>query len=115
MFHTISFALQLITTLGLVALLAIQTDKTEQSGGVMGIGAAGGRSSSGVELAVGRERILKPLTSWIAVGFLFSSLLNAIPRDKANATTFAIVIALYFFVMLVGVKVWKAFTRVFGS
>jgi protein translocase SecG subunit len=117
MLNTLITIIQIVTALALVALLAIQTDKAEQSGGVMGLGAAGGRSSGGVELAVGPERILKPLTTWIAVGFLFSSLLNAIPKDNKGLSpvTFLVVVALYLFVMLVGGKIWKAFTRVFGS
>lgn len=113
--NTVAFILQIVAALTLVVLLAIQTDKTEQSGGVMGLGAAGGRTSSGVELAVGKERILKPLTVWVAVGFLCSSMFNAIPADKQTPATFAIIFAVYLFVMLVGGKLWKAFTRIFGS
>ena len=112
--QTAVFIIQVIAALILVALLAIQTDKTEQSGGVMGIGGAGGRATGGVELAVGAERILKPLTTWIAVGFLFSSMMNAMPGGP-TPTTFAIFAAVYLFVMLIGGKLWKAFTSVFGS
>lgn len=112
--QTVVLIIQIITTITLVVMMAIQTDKTEQSGGVMGLGAAGGRTSSGVELAVGAERILKPLTTWVAIGFLFSSMLNAMPGEPSLAA-FAITVALYLFVMLVGGKLWKAFLGLFGS
>jgi len=109
------FILQVVAAIILVALLAIQTNKTEQSGGVMGIGGAGGRSTGGVELAVGAERILKPLTTWIAIGFLISSLLHARPKESKTVVNFAIFLAAYLFVMLVGGKLWKAFTGMFGT
>jgi protein translocase SecG subunit len=112
--QTVVFIIQVVAALVLVALLAVQTDKTEQSGGVMGIGGAGGRATGGVELAVGAERILKPLTTWIAVGFLFSSMMNAMPGGP-TPTSFAVFVAIYLFVMFVGGKLWKAFTAMFGS
>lgn len=111
--QTVVFIIQVIAALVLVALLAVQTDKTEQSGGVMGIGGAGGRMTDGVELAVGAERILRPLTAWVAVGFLFSSAMNAMPGGP-TPISFVIFLAVYLFVMLVGGKLWKAFTGLFG-
>jgi protein translocase SecG subunit len=111
--HTFIFIVQVLTALLLVFLMAIQTDKAEQGGGgVMGIGAAGGRSSSNINLPVGAERILKPLTTWTALGFLASSLLNALPK-----VTFIHVLAIagiYVLLMIFGGAVWRALTSAFG-
>ena len=65
MMATFAMILQLVNACLLVVLMAVQTEKVEQ-GGVMGIGATGGRQTGGVDLLVGGERILKPLTRWAA-------------------------------------------------
>ncbi len=109
MINVIVWILQVVTTLSLIALMAVQTDKAEQGGGgVMGLGAAGGRSSGHINLPVGAERILKPLTAWMAVGFLFSSVLNAM----ANKTWIHVIgaIVLYVLVMRFGSQLWKSIT-----
>ena len=96
----------------LVVLLAIQTDKAEQSGGgVMGLGATGGRTSSNIDLPVGMERILKPLTTWTAMGFLASSMLNAIPN--VTIIHFIVVLAVYVLAMIFGNTIWRAATGLF--
>jgi preprotein translocase subunit SecG len=111
--ETIIFIAQIVTAIALVLLMAVQTDKAEQGGGgVMGLGAAGGRTSGNVNMAVGAERILKPLTAWVGIGFLFSSFLNAIP--KLTWTHVGVTLLIYLFVMLVGNRVWAAITRAFG-
>jgi preprotein translocase subunit SecG len=99
--------LQAACALGLVALLAIQTSKAEQ-GGVMGLGAAGGRSGDEVDMLVGTERILKPLTKWVAIGFLFLSLLKAIPN--VTIIHFLVLLAIYAVAMLYGGVIWKTIT-----
>lgn len=103
--HTFIVALQIVVALVLIVLLAVQTDKAEQ-GGVMGIGGAGGRSTSDIDVAVGPERILKPLTKWMAIGFMFMSVLCAVP----NPTIFHFigVLVLYVAVMMYGDNVWRA-------
>ena len=107
--NTIGLVLQIVSTVGLVILMAIQTDKAEQGGGgVMGLGAASGRSSGNINMSVGAERILKPLTVWMAVGFLFSSALNALPNKGWPQLVGAIV--LYALVMLFGGRLWNAVT-----
>jgi preprotein translocase subunit SecG len=111
--HNIAFILQIITTLLLVVLMAIQTDKAEQGGGgVMGLGAAGGRTSGSINLPVGAERILKPLTVWTAVGFLFSSVLNA--TKDLQWWHFLAAVAVYLLVMLFGGRLWKIVTGAAG-
>lgn len=112
--NTIGFILQVITTLSLIALMAVQTDKTEQGGGgVMGLGAAGGRSSGSINMPVGAERILKPLTVWMAVGFLFSSVLNAM-NDKQWYHLVGAIVS-YVLVMRFGGLLWKAVTGALGN
>ena len=105
--HTFIIALQIIITIGLVVLLAIQTDKAEQ-GGVMGLGAAGGRSASDIDVAVGPERILKPLTKWLAIGFLFTSALSAVPERSITIIHFVVALVIYLVIMLYGDTVWRA-------
>ncbi len=105
--HTFVSILQVIDAIALIALLAIQTSKAEQ-GGVMGIGAAGGRGAGEIDMLVGTERILKPLTKWVAIGFVFLSLLAAIPT--LNVFHVLVLLLLYVFVMLFGNNIWKAIT-----
>ncbi len=100
------FILQIILTLALIILMAIQTDKAEQ-GGVMGLGAAGGRTSGSIDMPVGMERILKPLTKWVGIGFLFTSILSAIPDNKLTFVHFIVALAIYVLVMLYGETVWR--------
>ena len=101
--------IQVIAALLLVVLLAIQTDKADQSGGgVMGLGATGGRTSSNIDLPVGAERILKPLTVWTAMGFLASSILNAIPQP--TWVHFIAVLAVYLLAMIFGNTIWRIVT-----
>lgn len=107
--HTLVIVLQALTAVGLIILMAIQTDKAEQ-GGVMGLGAAGGRSAGEVDVAVGPERILKPLTKWIAGGFLASSILAAI--DPARISVFHVLIGgvLFVLAMMYGATAWQTLT-----
>lgn len=89
--------------------MAVQTDKAEQ-GGVMGIGGAGGRSTSEIDRLVGAERILKPLTKWIAGGFLISSVLAAVPAGKITIVHLLVGVAVYAIAMLYGAILWQAVT-----
>jgi protein translocase SecG subunit len=105
--------IQIVACLLLVVLMAIQTDKAEQGGGgVMGLGASSGRTSGNVNMAVGAERILKPLTGWAAFGILASSILNAIPNPTAIHC--ALVFGVYIVLMLFGNKLWAALTGSLG-
>lgn len=115
MLHTLILIVQVITALALVVLMAVQTDKAEQGGGgVMGLGAAGGRTSGNVNMAVGAERILKPMTIWAAFGFIASSILSAIPATKLSGVHVLIIFGLYLLGMIVGPKIWTALTAAFG-
>ncbi len=99
--------LQILVAVALIALLAVQTSKAEQ-GGVMGLGAAGGRGAGEIDMLVGAERILKPLTKWVAAGFLAVSILSAIPA--VSIVHFFIILFGYVFIMLYGNAIWKAVT-----
>ncbi len=85
--------------------MSVQTEKAEQ-GGVMGLGATGGRQTGSVDMMVGPERILKPATKWSAIGFLFTSLFAATPQP--TIWIFLGLLAVYLVVMLFGERVWRA-------
>jgi protein translocase SecG subunit len=107
--------LQVVSTLLLIVLMAVQTDKAEQGGGgVMGLGAASGRTSGNINLPVGAERILKPLTAWAAFGFLASSILNAIPDNVLTIGHVLVVLVIYIIGMLFGSRIWAAITGAAG-
>ena len=64
-------ALQVLIALGLIALTALTTTKSEQSGsGFGGWGTIGGKASSSI---AGLEDQLGRLTTWLAVAFLVVS------------------------------------------
>lgn len=107
--HTLIIIFQAITAVALIVLMAVQTDKAEQ-GGVMGIGGAGGRDTSEIDRLVGAERILKPLTQWMAGGFLVTSVLAAIPAAKINVIYLLVGVVLYVIAMLYGGLVWQTLT-----
>ncbi|PQV63147.1 protein translocase, SecG subunit [Abditibacterium utsteinense] len=112
---TFLLILQILAAFVFVILMAVQTDKAEQSG-VMGLGGQGGRSMGAIDMPVGAERILKPMSKWVAVAFLFLSSMAAMNGEGSlHWYHFPIAIALYAFVMLVGNKVWDGFVRIFGS
>lgn len=107
--------LQITAAVIFVVLMAIQTDKAQQSG-VMGLGGQGGRSMGDIEMPVGAERILKPMSKWTAVAFLFLSALSAMEAaGRLHWSMFLIGFGLYAVVMLFGDRIWAAFTRLFGS
>ncbi len=112
---TFLLILQILAALVFVILMAIQTDKAEQSG-VMGLGGQGGRSMGAIDMPVGAERILKPMSKWIAVAFLFLSSMAAMNGEGAlHWYHFPVAIALYLIVMVLGNRMWENFVRLFGS
>ena len=119
---TLLLILQIVTAIVFIVIMAVQTDKNQQSG-VMGIGAQGGRMSGSVDMPVGAERILKPLAKWMAVGFLFSSALAAMhgeitqaqPNNSLPWYVLLAAFALYLFVMIVGDRIYQGVTRALGA
>ena len=117
--NALLFLLQIVSALIFIVLMAVQTDKNEQSG-VMGLGAQGGRMSGSIDMPVGAERILKPMSKWSGIGFLFASVLaatNSQLKDSGGLPWYVVVggIGLYLFVMILGDSVWKSLLRVFGA
>jgi preprotein translocase subunit SecG len=107
--------LQIIAATVFVILMAVQTDKAEQSG-VMGLGGQGGRNMGSIDMPVGAERILKPMSKWTAVGFLIISSLAAINSQSPIQWYHLLgAVALYAFIMLLGDRLWDGFVRIFGS
>lgn len=100
-----ALGLLILNAVILIVLMALQTDKAEQ-GGVMGIGASGGRQAGSVDMMVGPERILKPATKWSAIGLLFSAMLASMPAEKVGMF-FIIFLAVYLVIMLFGDRVWR--------
>ena len=102
--------------------MAVQTDRAEQSG-VMGLGGQGGRMGGTIDMPVGAERILKPLTKWVAVAFLILSILSSMQASvhsknaSENLNPLFLVggIAAYLVIMLLGDRVWNAFVHAFGG
>ena len=112
---TFLLILQILAAVVFVTLMAIQTDKAEQSG-VMGLGGQGGRSMGAIDMPVGAERILKPMSKWVAVAFLFLSSMAAMNgHGTLQWYHFPIALALYVVVMTSGNKLWEGFLRLFGS
>jgi preprotein translocase subunit SecG len=107
--HIFAIVLQALCAVGLIILMAVQTDKAEQ-GGVMGIGASGGRSAGEIDMEVGPQRILKPLTKWMAGGFLASSILAAIDAERIGPLHVLIGIALFVVAMMFGGTIWQTLT-----
>ena len=119
---TLLLVLQIITALGFIVLMAIQTDKAD-AGGVMGLGGQGGSVGEEVDMLVGAERHLKPLSKWLAIGFLFLSALAAMNGEIVANTkgaqalpfwVFLLGLVVFLFIMLVGDRLWKSFTSSFG-
>lgn len=101
--------LQFLSALGVIILMAVQSDKAEQ-GGVMGLGAAGGRTAGDIDMAVGPERILKPMTRWLQVGLLVTSMLGAIPANKITVFHLLAGVVAYLVIMMFGSTIWAAMT-----
>ena len=72
----ILLAVQILTAILLVFIIAIQTTKSEQSGSGMGWGTIGGQASSSVH-KFGLDAQLTRVTTWVAVLFFVMSFLSA--------------------------------------
>lgn len=105
--HTFVIILQSILAIALVTLVAVTEDKNGQGGGIMGLGAAGGRSASEVEMEVGAERIIKPATRWVGGAFLVTSVLSAFSAQTITVWHVLIGAALYLVAMFYGGMAWE--------
>ncbi len=110
--HGLLIGLQCLTAVAGIILMAVQTEKAEQGGGgVMGLGAAGGTTSSDIEMEVGLDRIIKPLTRWMCGAFVFASVLAAIPNDTLSIFHVVVGAILYVIMMAYGGLAWRMATR----
>lgn len=77
--------LQVIFAILLIVAIMLQTTKSESSGGMGGLGwgTLGGKSSSSLG-RWGMEEHLNRLTTWVAGGFMFISLLTAIVYSRLS-------------------------------
>lgn len=105
--HTFVIILQVVLAVALLVLVAITQDKNEQGGGVMGLGAAGGRSAGEVDMVVGWERITKPAARWVGGAFLAISVVAAFGTKTLTIWHFVIAAVLYLVCMLYGGMIWE--------
>jgi protein translocase SecG subunit len=108
--------LHIVACIGLIVVIMLQVTKSEGSSGGAGLGwgTIGGKSSASVNIPVGVERILQPLTTWLALTFLVTALLKAVPGPKLAGTT-SIVGPLYLAAMIWGRKALDGLRRAFGE
>lgn len=105
--HTFVIILQVLLAIALLVLIAITENKNEQGGGVMGLGASGGRSAGEVDMVVGLERITKPASRWVGGAFLAVSVVAAFGTNTVTIWHFLIVGALYLVIMFYGGIIWE--------
>lgn len=105
--HTFVLILQVLLAIALLVLIAITENKNEQGGGVMGLGASGGRSADEVDMVVGMERITKPASRWVGGAFLAISVVAAFGAKTVTIWHFLIAAALYVVAMLYGGILWE--------
>jgi len=79
---TLFIILQVLASVVLIALILLQTTKSEQSGSTsgMGWGTIGGKSTSSIRTRWGFEEHLNRITMWVAIAFIATSLFAAIIR-----------------------------------
>ncbi|PIX45235.1 MAG: preprotein translocase subunit SecG [Armatimonadetes bacterium CG_4_8_14_3_um_filter_58_9] len=103
-----------VSCIGLVAVIMFQTTKSEGGTGSMGWGTIGGKASSSLDVAVGIDRILKPLTFWLAVTFLVTAILNG-AGEKTLGPMLAFVGPVYIVAMIWGRQALTWVKKAFGA
>jgi len=113
---TVITILHIISCVGLVAVIMLQTTKSEGSSGGAGLGwgTIGGKSSASVNVPVGIERILQPLTTWLALTFFVTAILNAVDGERFTATL-SVLGPLYIVAMIWGPKALRWLQKAFGE
>lgn len=74
--HLIVLFLQIITAIGLILIIAVQTTKSEQSGSGMGWGTIGGQASSSIH-KFGLDAQITRVTTIFAISFFVLSFVGA--------------------------------------
>ena len=106
----------MIAAVGLIVVIMLQVTKSEGSSGAAGLGwgTIGGKSSASVNVPVGVERILQPLTAWLALTFYVTAFLKAIPGPKLGPVL-GVVGPLYIASMIWGRKALDWLNKAFGE
>lgn len=71
--------LHVLSCLGLIVITLLTVTKSETTGGMMGT--LGGKMSSAMNLPVGIDRFLQPLTLIFATGFMVTAVLHAMGKN----------------------------------
>lgn len=106
--------LQIISSIGLTAVIMFQVTKSEGSAGGMGWGTIGGKASSSLNVSVGVERILNPLTFWLAVTWLMSAMLHSVD-DKKLGVMLTVVGPIYIISLIWGRQILTRIKKAFGA
>lgn len=111
--------LHVIACVGLIAVIMLQVTKSEGSSGGAGLGwgTIGGKSTASVNVPVGVERILQPLTTWLALTFLVTAALNAVPPvpEARYNSAVSVLGGLYLVSLIWGRKAVVWLRRAFGD
>jgi protein translocase SecG subunit len=94
--------LHVTSCLGLIVVTLLTASKSETTGGMMG--ALGGKVSSAMNLPVGIDRFLQPLTIIFATGFIATAILNALGSNM-KWLHFVVVMGLYVLVLTYGKRI----------
>ncbi len=113
--HFIVVFLHVLSCIGLIVVTVLTVTKSETTGGMMGT--LGGKASSAMNLPVGMDRFLQPLTIIFATGFLATAVLNAM-GDAMKWMHFVVVMGLYVLILMYGrrmVEMFKELTEEKGK
>ncbi len=98
--------LHVISCLGLIMITLLTVTKSETTGGMMGT--LGGKMSSAMNLPVGMDRFLQPLTLIFATGFMVTAILHAM-GNSMKWFHFLIGMGLYVFILTYGKQLVQMF------
>lgn len=103
-----------ISCIGLIVVIMFQVTKSEGGSGGLGWGTIGGKASSSLNVSVGVERILNPLTFWCAVTFLVTALLHSIDAQRLGPALIVIV-PVYITLIIFGKQILAWVKKAFGA
>ena len=116
---TVIDILHILACVGLIVIIMMQVTKSEGSMGSSGLGwgTIGGKTSASVNVPVGVERILQPLTTWLALTFMVTACLNAMPRipEARYNSAVSVIGGLYIVSLIWGRKAADWLRRAFGE
>lgn len=111
--------LHIVACVGLIVIIMMQVTKSEGSMGTAGLGwgTIGGKTTAAMNVPVGVERILQPLTTWLAITFMVTACLNAIPKvpEARYNSAVSIIGGLWIVALIWGRKASDWLRRAFGE